>query len=46
MHLYEVRPRCDKRGVNLISDVLPFGGLWYDGPDDTIGLRAILQPVT
>jgi hypothetical protein len=29
MHLYEVRPRKDKRGFGLISDVLPFGGLWY-----------------
>jgi hypothetical protein len=29
---YEVRPRKDKRGVDLISDVLPFGRLWYDGP--------------
>jgi len=28
-HLYEVRPRKDKRGVDLISDVLPFGGLLY-----------------
>ena len=32
-HLYEVRPRKDKRGVNLISDALPFGRLWYDGPN-------------
>jgi hypothetical protein len=24
-HAYEVRPRKDKRGVNLISDVLPLG---------------------
>ena len=31
MHLYEVRPRKDKRGVDLISDVLPFGRLWYAG---------------
>src|SRR5207249_2542006 len=31
-HVYEVRPRKDKRGVDLISDVLPFGRLWYDGP--------------
>jgi hypothetical protein len=23
--IYEVRPRKDKRGVDLISDVLPFG---------------------
>ena len=28
--VYEVRPRKDKRGVDLISDVLPFGRLWYD----------------
>jgi len=31
-HLYEVRPRKDKRGVDLISDALPFGRLWYSGP--------------
>jgi hypothetical protein len=23
----------DKRGVDLISDALPFGRLWYDGPN-------------
>jgi hypothetical protein len=28
-----VRPRSDKRGVNLISDALPFGALWYGEPD-------------
>ena len=32
-HIYEVRPRKDKRGVDLISDVLPFGRLWYDGSE-------------
>ena len=32
-HAYEVRPRKDHRGVNLISDALPFGRLWYDGPN-------------
>ena|SRR5438128_2221257 len=32
-HLYEVRPRNDKRGVDLISDALPFGRLWYAEPD-------------
>jgi hypothetical protein len=32
-HIYEVRPRKDKRGVDLISDALPFGRLWYDGPE-------------
>jgi hypothetical protein len=29
--LYEVHPRSDKRGVDLISDALPFGELWYAG---------------
>jgi hypothetical protein len=29
MHVYEVRPRSDKRGVDLISDALPFGRRWY-----------------
>jgi hypothetical protein len=33
MHVYEVRPRRDKRGVDLISDALPFGRLWYAGPN-------------
>jgi hypothetical protein len=28
MHVYEVRPRKDNRGVDLISDVLPFGRLY------------------
>ncbi len=32
-YLYEVRPRKDHRGVDLISDVLPFGRLWYGEPD-------------
>jgi hypothetical protein len=31
-HLYEVRPRKDKRGVDLVSDALPFGRLWYGEP--------------
>ena len=30
--IYEVRPRKDHRGVDLISDALPFGRLWYDEP--------------
>jgi hypothetical protein len=33
MPSYEVRPRKDHRGVDLISDALPFGRLWYDGPN-------------
>ena len=32
-HVYEVRPRKDKRGVDLISDALPFGRFWYNGPN-------------
>ena len=27
------RPRKDKRGFDLISDALPFGGLWYGEPN-------------
>ena len=29
-HVYEIRPRKDKRGVDLISDAPPFGRLWYE----------------
>jgi len=36
-HVYEVKPRKDKLGVDLISEVLPFGRLWYDTPDHAIG---------
>jgi hypothetical protein len=32
-HSYEVRPRKDRRGVDLISDALPFGRLWYAEPN-------------
>jgi hypothetical protein len=32
-HVYEVRPRRDKRGVDLIADALPFGRLWYGEPN-------------
>jgi hypothetical protein len=28
MHVYEFRPRKDKRGVDLTSDALSFGRLW------------------
>ena len=30
---YEVRPRQDRRGADLISDALPFGRLWYIEPN-------------
>jgi hypothetical protein len=33
MHEYEVRPRKDKRGVDLISYALPFSRLWYGEPN-------------
>jgi len=33
MHVYEVRPRTDHRDVDLISDALPFGRLWYAEPN-------------
>jgi len=32
-HAYEIRPRKDKRRLDLISEVLPFGRLWYGEPD-------------
>jgi hypothetical protein len=31
-HIYEIRPRGDKHGIDLISDVLPYSPLWYAGP--------------
>jgi hypothetical protein len=33
MHVYEVRPRKDKRAMDLISAAIPFGRLWYGGPN-------------
>ena len=32
-HVYEIRPRADRPGVALISDVLPFGRLWHAEPN-------------
>ncbi len=32
-HVYEVRPRKDHRGVDLISDALPFRRLSYAEPN-------------
>jgi hypothetical protein len=32
-HVYEIRPRKDRRGFDLISDRLPLGILWFEGPD-------------
>ena len=28
-----MRPRWDRRGVDLISDAVPYGRLWYGEPD-------------
>ena len=36
-HVYEIRPRKDRRGFDLISDALPFGQLWYERAEDAIG---------
>jgi hypothetical protein len=38
MHIiYEVRPRKDRRGFDLISAALPFGALWYLDADAAVG---------
>ena len=37
MHLYEVRPRKDHRGFDLVSEALPFGRLWYQDADAAVG---------
>jgi hypothetical protein len=33
MQVYEMGPCKDHRGVDLISDALPFGRLWYREPN-------------
>jgi len=32
-HVYEIRPRKDRRGLDLISERLPLGVLWFEGAD-------------
>jgi hypothetical protein len=39
--IQEVRPRKDKRGVDLISDVLPFGRLRYGEPNAVAQLAKV-----
>ena len=34
-YVYEVKPRQNRTGVDLISDALPFGRLWFGGPNST-----------
>jgi hypothetical protein len=49
MHVYEVRPHKDPRGVDLISDALPFDHLWYGEPNaasNAIDYARVLQPLT
>ena len=48
-HLYEVLPHSDKRGVDLFSDVLPFGRLWYVEPNavsNAISNAKVSKPFT
>ena len=33
VHVYEIRPRKDRRGFDLSSHALPFGRLWYAEPN-------------
>jgi len=32
-HVYEIRPRKDRRGIDLIGERLPLGVLWFERPD-------------
>jgi hypothetical protein len=36
-HIYEVRPRRDKLGFDLLWEALSFGKLWYDDADAAVG---------
>ena len=48
-YIYEVRPRKDKRNVDLISDALPFRGLWYgelNANQQRNRLCKVSQPIT
>jgi hypothetical protein len=47
--VYGIRLRVDNRGVDLISDALPFGRLWYGEPNAVSNvnrLREVSQPFT
>jgi hypothetical protein len=45
-HVYNIRPRKDHRGFDLISDALPFGQLWYCEPNATDFAIKKLPPPT
>jgi hypothetical protein len=32
-YVFEIRPRKDRRGIDLIGERLPLGVLWFKGPD-------------
>jgi len=42
-HPCEVRPRNVHRGVDLMSDALPFGGLWYEKPEKSTETPSCLE---
>jgi len=42
--MYEVRPRKDKRGVDLISDALPFGKNHHSANCSFGGSWLVLDP--
>jgi hypothetical protein len=45
---YEIRPRVNGNGCDLISDVLRFGSLWFAGPKGDLqrdSVRKVQQPV-
>jgi len=44
MHLYEIRPRKDKRGVDLISYALPLGRLSHGELDAVRNAQHRSQP--
>ena len=44
MRAYEVRPRKNHRGVDLISDVLPFGRLWCTNRPTLLATRSFSAP--
>ena len=39
-HVYQIRPPKDHRGVDLTSDALPFGRLWYTKSRTQSGTRS------
>jgi len=45
MHVYEIRPRNDYRGFDLISDSLSLDQLWYDPQDNAIGNTATVHMI-